>query len=81
MPHIGPDRINVWIYKFLLGTLSPEKTKLLKRGLELRNEENQINSALEQKLLAAITSDQTDEQKRKHAAELLDDWEKRNWGD
>jgi len=72
------ERLNVWMYKFLLGTLSGEKTMLLKRELERKNKTNEINSALERKLLAVFS---TDKPIRKYLAELLDDWEKRNWGD
>lgn len=78
MAPINQDRLNVWIYKFLLGTLGKEKTKLLKEELGRRSKENQIFSAIEHKLLAAFTVDRPT---RKYLSELLDDWEKRNWGD
>ena len=77
MSQISPGRLEVWIYKFLLGTLPKEKTKLLKEELGRRNKENLIFSALERKLLAAFTINRPT---RKYLAELIDDWEKRNWG-
>lgn len=78
MDQISQERLNVWIYKFLLGTLGKEKIKLLKEELERRNRENQIFSAIERKLLAAFIVNRPI---RRYVAELLDDWEKRNWGD
>ncbi|OGN01189.1 MAG: hypothetical protein A3G51_00375 [Candidatus Yanofskybacteria bacterium RIFCSPLOWO2_12_FULL_43_11b] len=77
MAPINQGKLDVWIYKFLLGTLGKEKTKLLKEELERRGKENRIFSAIEQKLLAAFTVDRP---VRKYLGELLDDWEKRNWG-
>lgn len=78
MTRVSQERLKVWIYKFLLGTLSKEKTKLLKEEIKRRGEENQIFSAIERKLLAVFTVNRPT---RKYLAELLDDWEKRNWGD
>lgn len=77
MADISQGQLNVWIYKFLLGTLSKEKTELLKKELERRNKEHEIFSAVERKLLAAFTVNRSP---RKYLGELLDDWEKRNWG-
>ncbi len=78
MTKINQSRLSVWIYKFLLGTLSKEKTRLLEKELRRREKENQISCALERKLLAAfIVNGST----REYLAVLLDDWEKRNWGD
>lgn len=73
------ERLNVWIYKFLLGTLSLEKTKLLKQELERRFIENQTDNMLELKLWAAFS--RNDEKPREYFAELLEDLGKRNWGD
>ncbi len=78
MARVSQARLNIWIYKLLLGTLSKEKTRLLKEELDKKNKNNQIFSALERKILAAFTVDRPT---RKYIAELLDDWEKRNWGD
>ncbi len=78
MARISQERLNVWIYKILLGTLAKAKKKLLKEELERRNREQKIFSALEQKVLAAFTANRPT---RKYLAELMDDWEKRNWGD
>ena len=77
MNNISQDRLDVWIYKFLLGSLPKEKVKLLKEELGRRNKENLIFSALERKLFAAFIVNRPT---RKYLAELLDDWEKRNWG-
>lgn len=77
MMKFSQEKLNVWMYKFLLGTLPPEKIKLLELELQRRNKENQIHSALERKLLAAFS---TTKPVRRYLAELLDDWEKRNWG-
>ncbi len=78
MAPIDQDRLNVWIYRLLLGTLSKTKKKLLKEELARRNMEHKIFSALEQKVLAAFTANRPT---RKYLSELIDDWEKRNWGD
>lgn len=78
MNDISRGRLEVWIYKFLLGTLGRQKTKILKEELERRNKEKLTFSALERKLLAAFTINRPP---REYLAELLDDWEKRNWGD
>lgn len=78
MTQASQGRLDVWIYKLLLGTLSKEKKGLLKQELEKRNKEHKIFSALEQKVLAAFTAKRPT---RKYLAELIDDWEKRNWGD
>lgn len=78
MTRISQDRLNVWIYKLLLGTLSKTQKELLKNELEKRNEEHKIFSSLEQKILAAFTAKRPT---RKYIAELIDDWAKRNWGD
>jgi hypothetical protein len=75
---ISQERLNVWIYMFLLGTLSPQKTEILKEELERRHRENQLSSAIEMKLLAAFIVDRPT---RRYLAKLLADWEKRNWGD
>lgn len=75
------ERLNVWMYKFLLGTLSSEDTRTLKQELDRRIRENETHSALERKLNDAFVKDgETNKQIRKRLAELLDDWEKRNWG-
>ena len=73
------ERLDVWMYKLLLGTLTPEKTGLLKRELQRRNEGDKIFSALERKILAAFTVEQLPT--KEYLTILLDDWEKRNWGD
>ena len=77
MAQISQDKLNVWMYKLLLGTLPKEKKRLLKQELERRNREHKIFSALEQKVLAAFTANRPT---RKYLAELIGDWEKRNWG-
>lgn len=78
MARISQDRLNVWIYKLLLGTLPKERRALLKEELDRRNKEHKIFSTLEQKVLAAFTANRPT---RKYMAELIDDWAKRNWGD
>ena len=75
---IDPNRINVWIYKLLLGALSPEKTKLLREELDKRYREDLISNALELKVLAYLSAS---DRGLRYLAELIDDWEKRNWGD
>ena len=65
------------MYKFLLGTLSREKKGFLKQELERRDREHERFSALEQKIFAAFTANKPT---RKYMTELMDDWEKRNWG-
>jgi len=75
---ISQERLEVWIFKFLLGTLSKRKRGLLKEELKRRHRENQISSAIESKLLAAFIIERPT---RKYIADLLDDWEKRSWGD
>jgi len=74
------ERLNVWIYKFLLGTLPTKEVLILREEVKRRYQENQIHSAIETKLVDAFT-DRTDEQAKKRLAELLDDWGKRNWAD
>ena len=88
MIRFSQERLNVWMYKFLLGTLSPKETIILRAELERRNKENQINSALERKLLAAFVQTNkepkvylTEEDPREYLKKLLDDWGKRNWAD
>lgn len=77
MDRISQERLDVWIYKLLLGTLAKNKKRLLKQELKKRNQKHQIFSALEQKVLAAFIANRPT---RKYLAELMDDWEKRNWG-
>ena len=74
---IDQSLLNIWMYKYLLGTLSKDKVKLLEDELARRNRNDEINSALERKFLAAFT---VKTPRRKYLAELLDDWEKRNSG-
>lgn len=81
MMRFSQERLNVWMYKFLLGTLSAEKVSILREEIKRRYKENQIHSALETKLSDSFTNTQTDEQIRKRLADLLDDWGRRNWGD
>ena len=75
------ERLNVWIYKFLLGTLSSKNTSILKRELEKRDRENKIRSAIEGKLLAAFMSAEDHGDVRIYLAQLLNDWGRRNWDD
>lgn len=77
MAPISQNRLEIWIYKLLLGTLPKAKKELLRETLERRNREHKIFSALEQKVLAAFTAKRPT---RKYLAELMDDWETRNWG-
>ena len=79
MFQIDENRLRVWMYKLLLGTLTPTKTRLLKKELDKRFLENSTSNTLELKILAALTGNRPE--RRKYLAELLDDWEKRNWGD
>jgi len=79
LPQITQERLDVWMYKLLLGILPLEKTGLLKKELQRRNEGDQIFSALERKMLATFTVEQVPT--KEYLTILLDDWEKRNWGD
>jgi len=71
------ERLNVWMYKFLLGSLPDRQVELLKKELERREKENQISSALERKILASFSAINP----RKYLVDLINDWGKRNWGD
>ena len=79
MVKFSQERLNVWMYKYLLGILSIEEIENLKLELEIRNRENQINSALERKFLVAFI--QKGKEPREYLAELIEDWGKRNWCD
>jgi hypothetical protein len=69
-------RLDIWIYKYLLGTLPDRETKLLKDELERRYFSNEIASAIELKLYAAFTINRPT---RQYLGHLLDDWEKRSY--
>ena len=71
------ERLNVWMYKFLLGSLPDRQVELLKKELERREKENQISSALERKILASFSAINP----RGYLVELINDWGKRNWAD
>ncbi len=77
MAYISQDRLTYWMWKFLLGTLSKDRTQLLKEELERRQEKGQIFTELERKILAAFTVNRPT---REYLASLLDSEEKRKWG-
>ena len=74
---IDQTKIEIWMYKLMLGILSEKKKELLKEELETRNKNNTLFSALETKVFVAMTLERPFKQTLK---ELLDDWEKRSSG-
>ena len=74
---IDQGRVNVWIYKLLLNSLSEDGTKLLQEELEKRNGEDKISSAIELRILAYLTTRKGDIE---YLVMLLDDWEIRTYG-
>lgn len=78
MAEVSQVKLDIWMYRFLLGTLSKTKTWLLKKELERKDAKNDIKSALERKLLAAFTVHGVSSSTRIYLAELLKDWEKRS---
>ena len=75
---IDQGRLSIWMYRYMLGTLSKKKTALLKEALETRFKNNQTSSALERKFLAMFTVNRSP---RRYLAMLIEDWEKRNYRD
>ncbi len=71
---ISERLLTVWMYKFLLGNLSKEKTEKLKKTILERYSKRQMNSNLERQLVAAFT---VNRKSREYLGELLDDWERR----
>lgn len=68
-------KLNIWMLKFLLGTLSKNKTDILKKELARKTKDGNFDNALERKFAAAFAIDRPT---RQYLAELLDDWEKRS---
>ncbi|OGN08071.1 MAG: hypothetical protein A3C61_01070 [Candidatus Yanofskybacteria bacterium RIFCSPHIGHO2_02_FULL_39_10] len=70
-------RLELWMYRFMLGTLSDKKTRSLREELERRHKERKIFSELERKLLSAFTVSRST---REYLAELFKTEEKRKFG-
>ena len=77
MHQIDQKRVDLWIYKLLLNSLSEGGIKILQEELEKRNRENEISSAIELRVLAYLTTKKGDIQ---YLVMLLDDWEMRTYG-
>ena len=77
MHQIDQKRVDLWIYKLLLNSLSEGGIKILQEELEKRNRENEISSAIELRVLAYLTTKKGDIQ---YLVMLLDDWELRTYG-
>lgn len=72
------NRLNHWMWMFMLRTLPKKRIELLKKELGRRRDNRQIITELERKLLAAFT---VNKQPRKYLAELIASDEKRKWSD
>lgn len=68
------------ICKLLLGSISKDDAKELKRTLEAEFHNGKgPNSALERKVLAGLIAFENVNEARKYIAELVEDWERRSY--
>jgi hypothetical protein len=76
MAEVSEARLKVWVYQELLGTLGNRKKNLLKDALDIKQENNELDS-LERRIWSAMKLHNSRRRQRDFLKKELKAWEKR----
>jgi len=76
MSNVSEARLQVWIYRELMGTLSNKKRSLMKKALEQKREES-VLSPIEKRVWSAMMLYENRREQRQFIKQELKIWEQR----